>query len=178
MPSKGWDALLEDAAGSDGGSFDPLPAADYPMVVEDAKATQTKTGKLMYKLTCVVQGGPHDKRKVWANMVVSPESSTAMSIFFRQMTALGLTREYFRQNPQDDQVAQHLVGRQFRATVGQREWQGNTQNEIKAYNAAGGPGSPGGSVPSAPSVSAPAAQTAPVAPPAAPPIAPPPPPSF
>jgi hypothetical protein len=163
MPLKSWNDLLDDAGGA-GNDFEPLPEGDYDLVITKSEALQTKNGKTMYKVQCSVEQGPHKGRTVWNNFVISPESPTALSIFFRQMNVLGLDRAYWQSDPSDHQVAEKLKGARFRGQLITRSFNGQESNEIKQFFTpralAAGPGS-------GPSAPAPAA-----APPAAPAPAP------
>lgn len=114
-------------------NYEPLPEGDYEFKVVEAQATTASTGKLMFKLTNEVQGGPHDKRRVWDQWVVSPDNETAMNIFFAKGASMGLGKEYWMANPSAAQVEQALVGRAFRGKVAIRSYQGKASNEIKNY---------------------------------------------
>lgn len=131
MPIKNWSDLLNDAEDS----FEPVPAGDYDLKIIKSEATLSKSGKSMWKICTEVLEGPYAKRKIWGQLTLSPESPTALGIFFRQMKALGLTQDYFAQDPSDSHVASALVGRQFRGQVGVRTWQGQERNEINNYTA-------------------------------------------
>jgi len=175
MSSVNWSELLSEAAEATGGSYDPLPDGEYEFKVIETSATTTQTGKPMFKLTAEVQTGAHAKRRVWDNLVISPENKTALSIFFGKMKALGLNEEYFRQNPPAEQVASAMLNRTFRGQVGSRPWNNETRNEIKRYApvlASSAPASaPVASAPApapAPAFAAPAPAPAAPLPPAAP----------
>jgi len=114
-------------------NYEPLPEGDYEFKVLEANATTASTGKLMFKLTNEVQGGPHSSRRVWDQWVVTPDNETAMNIFFAKGSALGLSKEYWMANPSPAQVEQALVGRTFRGKVAIRTYQGKPSNEIKSY---------------------------------------------
>ena len=177
MSSLNWGELISEAAEAGGGSYDPLPDGEYEFKVIEASATTTQTGKPMFKVTAEVQTGAHAKRRVWDNLVISSENKTALSIFFNKMKALGLTEDYFRQNPPGDQVASAMLNRTFRGQVGSRVWNGDTRNELKRYApvaSAGIPASapvaaaaaPAPAPAPAPAAAAPAPAPAPAAPPA------------
>lgn len=165
MSQLNWGELISEAAEAGGGSYDPLPDGEYEFKVIEASATTTQTGKPMFKVTAEVQTGAHAKRRVWDNLVISSENKTALSIFFNKMKALGLTEEYFRQNPPGDQVASAMLNRTFRGQVGSRVWNGDTRNELKRY----APIAPAGIPTSAPvaAAAAPAPAPAPAPSPAA-----------
>lgn len=181
MSSLNWSDIIKDAGESASGNYEPLPDGDYDLKVIEAKATVTQTGKTMFKLTTEVQTGPYAKRRIWDNLVVSPENSNALNIFLSKMAALGLPREFFsNNNPSNAQIEAALAGRSFRAQVGSRTWNGDKRNELKRYYlipAQGGAAIPAASAPQGAAGAAipPVAPPAPPAPPAAPsaPTAPP-----
>lgn len=156
MSSTNWSDIFEEGAKS--GVGQPLPAADYPVRVETAEFTLTSNEKKMWKVKFEVTAGASAGRKIWNNFVLSPESAAALSFFTQHMTALGLTKEYFAQNPTDEQVADALVGREAVVTLIQKPRpDGAPGNEVKAVKPAG--------TPVAPSVPAPTAAPAAPAPP-------------
>ena len=136
-----WAALQ----GAAKGQLEPIPPGQYLCTIIDAQATQTQTGKPMFKVKFQVAEGPHAPRKVWNNFTVSEENPMALAIFFRQMEAMGLNANFFAAKPTNAQVAQALMNRQCMLTLGTREWQGVTQNSVTgvAPPLGGGPIAPG-----------------------------------
>jgi hypothetical protein len=124
-------AKAGDAAAST--NYEPLPEGDYELKVVEATATTTSTGKLMFKLTTEVQGGPYAKRRIWDQWVVSADNETAMNIFFGKGAALGLSKDYWLANPTPAQVEQALAHRTFRGKIAIRTYNGKQGNEIKSY---------------------------------------------
>jgi len=170
MSTLNWNDLSKDA-GDTANTYEPLPDGDYELVVAEATATVSQSGKTMFKIKAQVESGPHAKRLVWDNLVVSPENPTALGIFFRKMSALGLNQDYFSQGPSNAQIEQTIKGRRFRGQVGSRTWQGTKRNEIKNYypHQAGSPAAAGTPAPSAAAAPPPAPAPAPApAPPPAP----------
>lgn len=177
MSQLNWSELIKEAASSTT-SYEPLPDGDYELKVLEAAVATTSTGKTMFKVKSEVQSGPHARRFLWDNLVISPENSTAMGIFFSKMGALGLGADFFAQNPANEQIAQAMNGRTFRGTVGSRPYNGEIRNEFKRYLPAQAnvpttpvaPASAPAPAPApAPAAAAPAAApVAPVAPPVAP----------
>lgn len=160
MSTLNWADLVRDAG--EANNFEPLPDGDYDVVVTEATAKTTQSGKKMFSIKAQVEGGAHNKRLLWDNLVVSPESPGAMGIFFKKMFALGIARDFFIQSPSDAQIEQALNGRRFRAQVGTRTWNGAKKNEIKNYFSLAGNVAPGAPVPpSAPVAAAPAPAPAP-----------------
>jgi len=131
MSSLNWGDLVKDAG--DVGSYEPLPDGDYDLMVVEATAKTAQSGKTMFAIKVQVQNGPHAKRLVWDNLVVSPDSPGALGMFFRKMAGLGLNRDFFSQNPTNAQIEAALQNRTFRAQIGSRVWNGSKKNEIKMY---------------------------------------------
>lgn len=127
MTSVQWQDLLK-AAGESG--LTPLPPGEYDMYVEAATAKQSSSGKDMIALRFVVESGPHEGRKVFSNIVISPESTAALGFLFRKMGAFGLSSEYFEKNPALEQVAEDLENRRCVADVTVREFQGQERNDV------------------------------------------------
>jgi len=171
VPLKSWTELLNDAGDSKGG-FEPVPEGDYDFKIVGAEPKQASSGNMMYIAKCEIQGGPHAKRLVWNNFVLSTTKQAALGFFFRNMKAIGLGQEFFLQNPSDHQVAEAMIGKTFRGKVGIRSWQGKESNEIREFYPAGGvrtmpgvngmpPAAPHAAVPAPAPVAAPAPAPAP-----------------
>lgn len=154
-----WGDLMSQATGSE-----PLPDGPYNVQVSEASVGQTQTGKTMFKVTFTVLDGPHINRKLWTNLTVSPESPQALGIFFSQMSALGLTKEYFATGPTPDAIVSNLLGKQATVTTTTREWGGSLRNDVKNIRPMKQQiAHPGSVAPSAPAPGAPA--SGPAAPP-------------
>ncbi len=175
MPTTDWKALA-DAAGS--GDFEPLPPGDYDVKCVSAEKALTGNQKLMFKAKFQVMNGPFAKRLLWDQFVVSPESEDALGIFFRQMNAFGMSKEWFQSNPSEDAVVNTMLNRELRVRVAMKKYNGEDRNDIKAYaplpTGANPPPPGGGATPPPPPPPASAA-TPPPPPPAA--ATPPPPPA-
>lgn len=144
MPQKSWQDLMNDAGGANG-DWDPLPQGDYDFYIKECESKQAKnTGNQMYVAKCAVETGPKAGRVVYNNFVIAQDSPAALNMFFRNMNLLGLTGEWFAQNPSDHQVAETLVGRRFRGTVVVKLYQGQERNEIKSIHTALAAGAPAG----------------------------------
>jgi len=167
MSSLNWGDLVKDAGESSGGQYEPLPDGDYDLKVIEASAAVSQSGKTMFKITTEVQAGAFAKRRIWDNLVVSPDSPAALGIFFSKMAALGLPREYFMGNPSNATIEAAILNRAFRAQIGSRVWQGAKKNEIKKYYVAPAAGVAAAVAPAAPAPApAPAAAPAPAPAPA------------
>lgn len=133
MSTLNWASIVE-AAGDSTDTYEPLPDGDYDLKVIDATATTASTGKKMYKIKAEVQTGPHAKRLVWDNLVISPDNPKAMGAVLSKFASLGLNRDFFMANPTDAQIEAGINGAYFRATLGTRTYNGNRSNEIKKYH--------------------------------------------
>lgn len=169
-----WAELMVQA----GKEMEPVPKGSYDAYVDSADATQTQTGKLMYKLKLKIDGGPSNGRILWNNITLTTDNPMALAMFFRNMDAFGLGKEFFATNPQPDVVAEQLIGRRVRVVIDHRLYQGQVRENVKqllkpqgvaaiaGMQVAGGASVPGGlATPGVPPVSAPV-----VAPPVAAPV--------
>lgn len=131
-----WDELLEQAGDEVADSFEPLPADDYEVEVVEATFTMTKSvpSKKMWKVHLrVVNHQKYNNRRVWTNIVLSPDNSKALGFFFRNMAVLGLTREYFATKPADEAIASAMKGRRAKVKITQKPYQGEMQNEVDRF---------------------------------------------
>lgn len=168
---------LQDAKGV---TFEALPIGDYDIEVTKAEAVQSQNGKPMIKTNMKVIAGPYERRPIINNFVLSIENPQAVAIFFRHMKCFGITEEFFAAlgaNGSLDPVANALIQRRARLTLGHREWNGEMRNEVKGvkpYTGAppmAGPGTPTG--PAGPMPAGPAPMAGPIAGPTPPLAAPP-----
>ena len=158
MATTNWAELMASAETAPS-SFEPLPPGKYQVEVETAENKSTQKGKDMYKLGLKVIEGEYANRKVWTNIVISPESPMALSIAFRHFAALGADASFFATNPDGPTVCAKIIGARATATVA-------IQKDDPRYNEVKDLAAPAGGDPLAPSAPAPA--PAPAAPPADP----------
>lgn len=125
MALSNWQELLESAEEST--EYTPLPEGEYPLVITETEVVQSSTGKTGFKTVSEVLDGDHAGRKVFNSFYISPESPKALGIFFRHMSALGLDSEYFASNPDEDDIANELLGAQYIGVIS------HTQNDGKTY---------------------------------------------
>lgn len=174
MPLNSWAELLA-VAGDAAETREALPVGDYDVKVIKAEVGFTNNNNKKYALSLEVESGDYKGRKLWKDLIVA-QTEGGIKSFFRQMAALGLDRQFFASGPSDDIITQQLVGKRAVAATLQKEWQGQTKNEVNWINAPRG-GQTGGPAPLAggPAVGtplpAPVTTPAPVAAPVAPPVA-------
>lgn len=130
MASTNWAALAAKAAEAPESNFEPLPVGKYDVEVEAAEARTTSTGKTMFVLTLVVTSGPKQGRKVWTNIVISPENAVALSIAFRHFAALGADTSFFATDPDEATICARIIGNRATATVALRK-DDPTRNDVK-----------------------------------------------
>ena len=149
MAELNWGELTKDAETIE--EYSVLPNGDYDFTVASVEVKTTQNGKTNFALKAQVLSGPHKGRLVFENIIISPDSPKALGFAFAKFAALGLTREYFSQSPANATIAAAMTGRSFRGTLGSREYQGKTYNEIKKYfPVQGGTVAPSGSTPPPP----------------------------
>ena len=154
MASINWNQYIAaaDAAGEGVDEFTPLPAGSYEVKVLEASAVKTKaSNKDMFKVTFVVEGGPHAGRRLWSNLVISPESPKAMAIVMRQLSSLGV-RPLMEASASNEQIAAGMKDALATVKVSVGEYQGKPKNEVDGIaGRQGGTAGPNLSTPAAPS---------------------------
>lgn len=128
MATKSWAELMGSAEEPE--DFTPLPAGPYTVRVESCEVRPTKTQKTMFAVTYVVTEGPYAGRKIWQNLVVSPESPKAMGFFFADMAKLGASKEFFATEPAPEAVAAQIAGTTVQVTIGPQR-NDPTRQEVK-----------------------------------------------
>jgi hypothetical protein len=163
-----FNELIE--AAKEGGGFEALPQDEYQVEVTGCKYKKASTGKDMWNVEFTVVAGPYAKRKVWNNMVLTPDNPNGLAAFFRQMKLLGADEAFFAANPTEDQVSAKVIGGRCTAPVTQREWNGRITNDMGFLKEGAAGAMPVQDPPSV--MSQPVVQTAPTAPttPPAPPF--------
>jgi hypothetical protein len=134
VTSQTWQSLKKQADDAS----KPLPDDWYEVTVAKAEVKTASTGSLMIVAQLAVTAGPHTNRRLFNNFVLSVDSSFALSMFFKNMTAFGLDDNFFAQLPVNGDdwspglqlVAEALLGRNAKAQVGTRTWNGQERNEI------------------------------------------------
>lgn len=110
-------------------SFEAIPIGVYEAVIKDCEFKFAKnSGAPMWSLQCQITEGKYDKRVIFDNMVFSekalPFTKKSLSVI-----APELLEGPF--DPADN--AGEMQGRTIRMRVGIRTWEGEKQNNVKAY---------------------------------------------
>lgn len=108
-----------------------LPDGEYNVIVTDATAVTSSTGKPMIKVKFAVADGPKKDRPLWSQLTLSPENPIALRMWFTQLAAFGLGQDFFATNPSMEGVAAALKSRGVVVTVGRREFAGSDRNNIE-----------------------------------------------
>lgn len=141
MSGLNFNELMKAAEEGGGETGDFLSTAGtFDAIVRRTNAGKSSNGKDMITTTFEVESGPHKGDVVIVYLTISPESSQALNIFFRQMRALGLPREYFAINPPLGKVAADMVGRRAQIVTKMEEYQGEMRAKISVIKTPiGGP---------------------------------------
>lgn len=164
-------ALVESAKEA-GGTGDAPPPGEYVGTVVTANTGRSNGGKLKVGIKLRVDGGPHDGAGIWANQYLSPDSPTALDIFFRTFEAMDVPRNWWAQFGSNvDQagaaVVEAVKGKTVKFTVKDEPYQGQPKMVVgRISRAAGNPLTP--ATPGVPTPPVPAAAPAGPAVPAAP----------
>lgn len=116
---------------SEGGSFDVLPVGEYECMVSEVKVTESSTGKPMLKATLTIRDDIEQngqKRKLFDNMV---EQDNMMWKFQQVAKAVKVPEGADIATLADFATA--IQFRPVRVAVGQRTYNDELQNNIKAW---------------------------------------------
>jgi hypothetical protein len=115
-------------------SFEPMPKGWYTAMITESDNKTTKAGDGTYlALTFEIEGGEFKGRKVWANLNLNNPNEKAVAISRRNLgdicRAVGV--------PQPEE-SEELHYKPLAIYVVQKEFNGETKNEIKGFRALGG----------------------------------------
>jgi hypothetical protein len=129
-----WGQLMQDAKKAS----EPIAEGQHKVRIVEASATRSSTGKLMFVIKAEILEGNDAKRKITSNLTLSPDNGTALAIFFRNMEAIGIPESFFTQEPNPDQVASAMIGRECGIVVKHGEWQGVKRGNVDRWIQLGG----------------------------------------
>lgn len=127
--SYGWADLLKIA---DDAGFTLLPEGEYEAVVAQTEVKQTAENNDSIAVTFQITSGPEAGRKARKTLTLNPDKPGTIGFFFRHITALGVTREFFQQVPPPSiaQVAQAIMNRPCRITVVHDTYGGQKRHQV------------------------------------------------
>mgnify|MGYP006921327388 FL=1 len=116
--------------------FDPLPAGKYKVVCVDSEEKATKAGTGSYiQFTFEVIEGEYEKRRLWARLNLNNPNTTAVEIARAELSAF-CRAVGVKQLKDTTQLHDLPLVVKVSAKKGD---DGETRNEIKGYEPAGGP---------------------------------------
>ena len=170
-------------AEQNGSTFDVLEAGQYVAKIIESEYKDSSNGKPQIKTRWEVTQGPKAGFKgLWNYFTLTVDNPNAMSIFYRQMTALGITSEFMQSlaNVDPKTAMKHIAGALLNRSASikvkvDQEWNNNKIDRINPLSpemslpGAGAPQAAGNPFPPAAPVASPVAPAAPATP-AAPPV--------
>ena len=143
-------------------AFASVPVGVYPMEVIKSEAKQASTGREMINVQLRIIEGPSKGRMIFNNFVWAPENDKAVQMFFVNMREFGIDKEYFRNNPTFEQLANEMLNRRALIEIEHEEYQGTTRERVRRVKKLAGyenpaPGQGGNTNQGVPSVASPAA---------------------
>ena len=115
------------------GTFEPLPAGKYVVVITDSKMKPTKNGAGSFlELTFSVIEGEYEGRQLWARLNLQNPNGTAVKIARGELSAI--CRAVGVMQPQDS-VELHNIPLVITVKCKKRQDTGDITNEVKGYEA-------------------------------------------
>lgn len=114
-------------------STEVVPVGKYPSRVLETEWVKTKTDKDMLKVVFEIAVGPNKGRKLYANLVISPESPKGLGFFFKDMETLGVTKAQLAANGAD-WAAEEIIGNLVELVVKHGEYQNRPKAEVQWIN--------------------------------------------
>lgn len=142
MATMNWNALRKAAeeAGESTEGFVPVPTGTYDVAVAKADVAKFKNGtKEGWKIQFAIDGGPEGGRRVFTNLVISPESPKAVGMLLRQLDALNV-RPVLDAGGTLQQVAAAMLNQKATIEITEREYTGSdgtvkSSNDVKNIKA-------------------------------------------
>lgn len=111
---------------------------EFSITVVKSDAVKSQNGKDMIKAQFKIDSGTYAGRKLFSNFVISPESPSAMRMFFNQLAVFGLDAAFFASiaGQPPAAIASALDGRKAIAILKKGQWNGQDREEIIGYKPA------------------------------------------
>jgi uncharacterized protein DUF669 len=119
MTQSTFGALMAQAAQS-GATFEVLEAGMYIAKVIESEARTSSTGKPQIKTRWEVTHGPKAGYKgLWLYLTLTTDNPNALGIFYRQLTAMGITAEFLQSlsNLDPETATKHIAQALLNATA-------------------------------------------------------------
>src|SRR5438045_350563 len=127
MAEVNWAALAAEA-----GDVKPVPAGNYEVIIEKAELkTSSNTGREYWAVTLVITSGPHARRRLFNNFVLSTDNPNALRAFFINMQNLGIDQAQIMALGSDTSALTPLLpGRRALVTTSLREYAGSMRENV------------------------------------------------
>jgi hypothetical protein len=123
------DSLMVDLNNVEDTSFDVLPAGLYPVQISNCEFTYSQSsGNPMWTLTLEVRDGEYAGRNLWSHLVFAGKG-----LPMTKKTLQRIAPELFDGpfNPEDEDVIASMLGKDLKAKITIRKYQGNDTNNVR-----------------------------------------------
>ena len=125
-----------DAESVEPGSFEPIPAGEYPAIIIASEEKETKAGTGHYlMLTFQIIEGNYKDRQLWARLNLDNPNSKAVQIARGELSSI--CRAVNVMKPKTS-MELHNLPLGIKVTIKNRSDTGEPSNEIKGYRSMGG----------------------------------------
>jgi len=123
------DSLMVDFNSVEDVSFEALPRGMYPCVISDCEFTYSQSsGNPMWTLQMELTDGEYAGRKLYSHMVFAGKG---LPITKRQLTRIAPELLEGPFNPEDSEVIASMLGREVKAKVSVRKYEGEDRNNVQ-----------------------------------------------
>ncbi len=110
-------------------SFEALPRGVYPCVIADCEFTYSQSsGNPMWTLQLELTDGDYAGRKLYSHMVFAGKG---LGITKRQLTRIAPELLEGPFNPEDSEVISSMLGKEVKAKVSVRKYEGEDRNNVQ-----------------------------------------------
>ncbi len=128
------DSLMVDLNEVEDVTFEALPRAIYPCVISECEFTFSQAkGNPMWTLVLEVSEGEYTGRKLYSHLVFQ---GPGLPITKRQLSRIAPELFDGPFNPEDENIIQSILGRNIKAKVTQRKFEGQWTNNVRELYAA------------------------------------------
>lgn len=122
------DSLMVDFNSVEDVSFEALPRGMYPCVISDCEFTYSQSsGNPMWTTQLEVTDGDYAGRKLYTHMVFAGKG---LPITKRQLTRIAPELLEGPFNPEDPEVIASMLGKEVKAKVSVRKYEGEDRNNV------------------------------------------------
>jgi hypothetical protein len=123
------ESLVVDFNDVEDAGFDVLPAALYPVTVEDCEFVYSQSsGNPMWTLKMSVDDGEYAGRFLWSHLVFAGKGAPFTKKTLSRINPSLLEGPF---NPEDQEVIAGMLGLQLKAKVTVRKYQGQDSNNVR-----------------------------------------------